>query len=675
MLLCMSKWTVSLASRQTVALSVVLLLITLSAELLHVARVYSANWDEPHHLYDGYRILTERDYRANAEVPPLVKVLAALPLLPLHPAMPPHEGTSREQSAFLEGRVFVFGNRGDRLLLPARCMCSLFALGMTLLVFFAGRHLFGVGAGLLALLLLVFDPLLLAHAPLISTDVPSACLIFGAVMAALVWAQRRSGIWLAGTALLCGLAMVTKFTGILLLPILLLLVLGEAWRERSLRLLWRGLGAWCCVALTAWLVIWIAYGFRYASAPAGLAISPTLTAYAGSLPGTHTAEGLLLLGRRHLLPEAYLWGLADTKHKEWEYVSYFLGRVHRHGPPGYFPLAFLIKSTLPFLLLLGLVPLAFRGTWRRDAQALLFLLLPVSVYFVTIATSHFDIGARHMMPIYPFLYVLIGAVGWRLSQRGSAWAVAVGLLAVFQVVTSLRVMPSYMAYGNEAFGGPLQVRRFLSDSNVDWGQQLKTVRQYLAENHTQECWFAYFPDGAVQPEDYGVHCNRLPTPSGLWWFGLPMEVPPVIHGTILISESDLDGVESGDGPALNPYEPFRTQKPTAILQDGVYVFQGSFSVPLASAWVMMRRSNELGKEGHHEEALAVAEEAERTAPGIAQVEMNLATNLMEVGQRNAALPHYERAARLLSQPRPDLHAEEFGSKIQKGIAEASRDKR
>ena len=137
----------------------------------------------------------------------------------------------------------------------------------------------------------------------------------------------------------------------------------------------------------------------------------------------------------------------------------------------------------------------------------------------------------------------------------------------------------------------LQVRNYLSDANVDWGQQLKTVKQYLDQNHISDCWFAYFPDGAVQPQDYGIHCQRLPTPSALWWLNLPMTVPPEIDGTVLISESDLDGVESGDG-ILNPYDFFRQRKPVAILQNGVYVYHGKFAVPLASAWVDIRRSHQ-----------------------------------------------------------------------------------
>src|SRR5215472_11168269 len=91
------------------------------------------------------------------------------------------------------------------------------------------------------------------------------------------------------------------------------------------------------------------------------------------------------------------------------------------------------------------------------------------------------------------------------------------------------------------------------------GQQLKATSRYLREHNVHECWFAYFVDGVVDMKYYGVDCKRLPTIEGLWWLDLPMDVPPEIDGTVLISESDLAGIELGQGQ-LNPYESFRHLK-------------------------------------------------------------------------------------------------------------------
>lgn len=645
------------------------LLILFALQLIHVARVYSANWDEAHHLYDGYNIWTKHDYRLNAEVPPLVKLSAALPLLPLHPAVPPHQGESQAPNAFVDGRVFVFSNGGDRLLFPARMACMIFTLLTAWLIYAAGRRMFGTLAGLIALGLFVFDPNVLAHGTLVSTDLASALFIFATVFAFYRYTSRPTFPRLLAVGLLAGLAMVAKFTGILVAPILILLAIAEGIRTRNLRLLGRMLAACVGILICSWLVIWAFYGFRYAPAGPGMDFSPSLASYLASLPDKSDSVKLAFLARFHLLPEAFLWGLANTKHTEWEYTSFFFGRVYRHGPWQYFPTAFLIKSTLPFLILLVVTPLVW---WRKrlgDARTLCFLLIPVCVYFAVITTSHFDIGARHMMPIYPFLYTLVGGTAVVLLRSSRFGAIAISLLLCWQIVTSVRVAPAYMAYGNEAWGGPLKVRNYLSDANVDWGQQLKAVKQYLDQNHVTNCWFAYFPDGAVQPQDYGINCHRLPTPSGLWWLNLPMDVPPVISGTVLISESDLEGVESGDGP-LNPYEAFRNLKPTVIIQDGVYVYQGTFAVPLASAWVDVRRSGELAKAGQQDAALTVAKQAVQLAPNSARTQMNLAGLLATHENWTEALEHYQAALRDMETNRPELEEDDLGATIRKGLGEA-----
>ncbi len=643
--------------KETLLAGALLLLFVL--QLVHVARVYSATWDEPHHLYDGYSIWTKHDYRANAEVPPLIKLTAALPLLPMHLAVPPRAGRSQAADAFLDGRAFVFGNGGDRVLFPARMACMLFPLLLGCLIYAAARTIFGVVPALIALTLFVFDPNVLANGTLVTTDIGSACCLFGAVYAFYRYAKEPRARWLALAGLAAGLAVVAKFTGILLVPMLVLLAVGEGLRARSFAVFGKRLAACAAALACAWFILWAFYGFRYKAAPAGEELSPRLAPYIQSMPNA----------KYHLLPEAYIWGLANTKKTEWEYTSYFFGRMYRHGPWQYFPAAFLIKSTLPLLISLFAFPLLW--FWRKDrhGRELLFLLVPVCVYFGVITSSHFDIGARHLLPIYPFLYVLAAAGGAAAGRRGPVWAAAVGLLLVGQIVTTVRVAPAYMAYGNEAWGGPAQVHRYLSDANVDWGQQLKAVKAYLDVNGIKDCWFAYFPDGAVQPADYGVPCRRLPTGTSLEWLRLPMDVPPVIAGTVLISDSVLEGIEFGDG-ALNPYDSFRGVQPVAVIQHGVDVYQGRFAVPLAAALVEVRTSGELAKAGKREAALHVAQEAVTLAPGSAITQLNVADRLAAGRQWKEALPHYEAADRIVRTVQPDLEGAHLLPKITEGLASA-----
>ncbi len=656
-------------SRTHRSIAVATLLLILALQLLWVARVYSPNWDESHHLYDGYRIWTRHDYRLNAEVPPLIKLAAALPLLPLHLSIPPDKGLSETQEAFPDGRLFIFNNGGDRVLFPARVVCMLFTLLLAWLVYAAGRRMFGTLAALLALVLFIFDPNILANGALVETDLGSACFLFAGVYAFYRYCLAPNPARLAIACLVCGLAMVTKFTGIFLAPMLLLLALTEGLLACRWATLAKRVAACVAIFACAWVLIWAFYGFRYCAGPNGLHPSPQLAPYIQSIPGQQDAHLLGAAAHLHLLPEAYLWGLADTKHTEWEYTSYFFCHVYRHGPWEYFPAAFLIKSTLPLLILLLLLPLLWFRSYKRHARELFFLLLPVVVYFAVIVPSHFDIGARHLMPVYPFLYLLAAAGAANAIRRGRAWATIAGVLLAWQVVTSARVAPAYMAYGNEAWGGPLQVHRYLSDANVDWGQQLKAVKHYLDRNHITNCWFAYFPDGAVQPSDYGVHCLRLPTANNISWMSLPMQVPPVISGTVLISDSDLEGIEFGDG-RLNPYTGFLRMKPVAVIQDGVDVYQGTFAIPLASALVDVRTSGELLKAGEPDAALTVANRAAKLAPGSAITQLNLAGVLAAQHHWQEATGHYESAYRLVHTVRPDLQEERLLAPITAGLAAA-----
>jgi hypothetical protein len=184
------------ARRRQLALrgaAVATLLVILFLQLLAVNVRTSMSWDEGHHLFDGYTILKHRDFGLNPEVPPLAKAAAALPLLPLRLNEPEQQGRSSQLEAFLDGKDFLFKNDADGLLLRGRLVISLFTLGLALLVFLAGQEIFSATAGLLALAFLVFDPTLLAHGALVTTDAGITVFVFAAVYAWYRYTVRPTG--------------------------------------------------------------------------------------------------------------------------------------------------------------------------------------------------------------------------------------------------------------------------------------------------------------------------------------------------------------------------------------------------------------------------------------------------------------------------------------------------
>jgi len=337
------------------------LLCLLALQLVHVANATSSSWDEAHHLFDGYTIWKFDDYRLNPEVPPFIKLTAALPLLHMQLKVPPNQGRPNQTEAFLDGKEFVWGNGGDRVLFPARMMCAGFALALGLLIYFAAEEMFGFVAGLFALALFVFDPNVLGNGAMVTTDVGAACCFMAAMYSFYRFCRKPSGVRLGVAGVALGVALSAKYTGIFLVPMLVLVVVLEGVLARDWRVLWRRVGALVIMVLVAWVVVWGFYGFRYKAAPVGKELNPALAPYLTQMHDQRDAQLLRAMAKVRVLPEGYLWGLENTKETEWDDPSYFWGKVYRHGNWEYFPVALLIKSTLAFLILVGCCWIGMRG--------------------------------------------------------------------------------------------------------------------------------------------------------------------------------------------------------------------------------------------------------------------------------------------------------------------------
>jgi hypothetical protein len=203
--------------------------------------------------------------------------------------------------------------------------------------------------------------------------------------------------------------------------------------------------------------------------------------------------------------------LADTKISAGDLPSYLFGRDYPGAPHWYFPAALLIKSTLPFLILLVLtMAVVFRGRWQMRRE-IVFLTVPPLFIFLLSTSSNLGIGYRHLLPMFPMLYILIAGCASYLVSKNRKFIYGFAVLLLWQLVTTVTARPGLLAYANEAWGGPSKTHLYLSDSNVDSGQQLKAVRQYLETHPSQPCYFAYFAQGPVDFRDYGINCLVLPT--------------------------------------------------------------------------------------------------------------------------------------------------------------------
>ena len=632
-----------------------LLLTVLSLQLYLSVRRESQSWDEANHIYTGYRTWTHGDYGLNPEHPPLLKLLASAPLLPLHPKTPALEERFFKEDAFLRGKEFLYQNDAEQILARTRTAAATLTLLTALIVFFATKEMFGTGAAFIALTLLAFDPNLLAHGALITTDVGLACFMFLSVYLFYRFLKSPSALRLIVAGLSVGLVLGVKHTGLLVLPILFLLALGEivfgGERKQLARQSLRILGSFALIALIGWVVLWSFYRFRYDARPNGLQLNPPLVEY---VKGLEPAEAwpVSTMARLRVLPESYLYGLADVRLTAIYYTSYLLGNVYAHGVWFYFPVAFLIKSTVGVLALLLLSLGAIAARRFNCRREILFLIVPVVFYLIVALTVGMNIGVRHILVVYVFLYVLIGGATFALIQRSRKWAYVVGTLLLLHVASSLMAFPNYIPYSNELWGGPSQTYKYLTDSNADWGQQLKSIKQYLDGRGVKDCWFLYFAEGAAEPSYHGIPCKPLPTISTLW-LNLPIDVPRSIYGTVLISASNLSGVEFGPG-SLDPYGQFKSLKPTAVIDHGVFVFDGKFDVPLVAAITKVQQAQNLAAANQLDQALQEAQAAVALAPDSIQAQLALGDVLRGMGQTQQARAIYQKALGLAKTIEPEF---------------------
>jgi len=219
--------------------------------------------------------------------------------------------------------------------------------------------MFGLAAAFVALTLLVFDPNLLAHGAFVTTDAGLSCFLFAAVYAFYRYVKQPSTGRLLLVGIATGLAFATKHTGFLAAPSIVLLALVEWLRtlkssDKTARFTFaRATGALVITAIISVGLLWAFYGFRYASRPGGLELNPPAADYIKGLSRPHELKLLQTISHYKLLPESYIYGLADVRMISDFYASYLLGKPYPHGVWFYFPVAMAIKSTVPFLILLA----------------------------------------------------------------------------------------------------------------------------------------------------------------------------------------------------------------------------------------------------------------------------------------------------------------------------------
>jgi hypothetical protein len=519
-------------------------------------------WDEGIHIVAGYSYLKLGDYSWNVEHPPLVKIVSALPLALMGLAAEPNEADGKRKDQVRYGTDFLYKNRrdADSILLAARSANILLTLLFACAVAWWTRRRYGPAAGLAAAALCAFDPNLMAHGRYVTTDFPVTVFFFFACVLWVEYLEKATPRRLLAAAAALGLALITKFSAVLLLPALAILY-AACWirrpREFPVR---RAALAAATLAATVVLMVMVVYW------------PETVRCWRTNVPqlstlvvrGNPTGEILFYLGRKlHLPAHAYLYGLnAVADHNAGGHPSYLLGMRSETGWWYYFPVVFAVKSTMAALgaalLLLGA---GLWQAWRRQwvSPMTLGLAVPPVLYFVFSMTSGINIGMRHILPVYPFLYV--GVAGWlatRANRRRGAYVLAA--LAALQIGECARITPDYLAFFNELAGGPGRGPEYLVDSNIDWGQDVKKLGLWLdAHAGSRRARVYYF--GNAQMRYYKIDEMGYPGP-------LDQKGWDAIDEYCVANVTPLEGVYV----PLNDLARLRLRQPVAKIGWSMYVY-------------------------------------------------------------------------------------------------------
>jgi hypothetical protein len=462
-------------------------LLLMAALGLSSMRGSSATSDEVTHLPAGYTYLVTGDHRLNPQHPPLVKMLAALPLLALQPELDLEDPgwTSDPVEEWGFGHRFLYGNDADQLLLWGRVPVLVLGLLLGLYVFFWSRSLWGTRGAALALLLYATCPVVLAHSGLVTMDVGLALFWTATLFHLRTYlrggAYRHLGV--AGIALGCTLA--AKFSGVFILPVIAVLLL--AWVLRPFddsgrrgtdvtpgRRFGKTVAVGLAMGATAALVIWACYGF-----------TRDVSVY---------LDGLLRVNADH----------AD------DYFFYALGRFEQGGFWWYFLVAFLAKTRLMVLVLLGAAGgLALFGRKRAgDGMEELWLVLPPLLFAGVTSALAANIGVRYLLPCYPLLFVFIGRAAPALWPQGLLRALL--LLFVARAMLSTAVShPHHLSYFSDMVGGSTRGPAILDDSNIDWGQDLRRLKTELDRRGIERVHLRYAWTVSADPAWYGIDYEHL----------------------------------------------------------------------------------------------------------------------------------------------------------------------
>lgn len=463
--------------RSGAAALTVLIAVVIGLSIASVRRD-SATSDEPAHIANGVIKLTERWLNFFREQPPLMNSLSAVPVvLSGYRILPGWKGGNH----WIAGRRFLYRSGYDayRILLLARLpTIALFALLVGVEYWFVLRQTGSTMWALTAALLTGFCPNLMAHGRLATVDLALAFFSFTATALLLSLIARPRVLTAIVFGIVAVAAPMSKVSGVILAPYFAAVIVVALLTRRIVdaKQFFRAL----TIAAVAALVFFEGFGLAVtgpAFAREQYPSTPRLL-----IPFAEYAANLRTINdwyrQGHVLPQ------------------FLLGQFSSKGWPQYYFVAFLLKTPIPAILLF--VAALVTGL-RARSFPFVVLISFIALFFAVAAAGHLALGLRYVLPVYPFLYASI-AVAFSSSNLERPGLLLVGLLVAWHVAENVKTYPSYIAYFNEIIGSERNADEFLIDSNLDWGQDLRRLDDWVRAHGLRQITVHYFGGGSVEYE-------------------------------------------------------------------------------------------------------------------------------------------------------------------------------
>jgi len=510
-----------MSNRLTNLIASVLLILMFLLALFSIKGM-SATMDELAHIPAGYSYLSQKDYRLNPEHPPLIKDLSAFPLLFLNLNFPEEHPSWTEgvNQQWWFGNQFLYqsGNDADQIIFWSRIPMILLLILLGWFLFYWARKIGGNMIAISVLSLFTFSPTFLAHGRLVTTDVGAA---LGVVLATYFWLKwlknpSKKNIILAG--IFFGISMLLKFSLVLLIPFFVIITLTYAWfNTYNFKKVLKYIGLAILVGIIGMIVLWLVYEFHLLNYPLEKQFDDTKYILESNALKPLVNLTYWMSQKPIFRPYAqYLFGLLmATQRVAAGNTTYFLGQVSAAGSWYYFPVVYFLKIPLAFhlLTLIAMCYLVSKRSlkncfvrfnyWIKNHFTEFSMLVFLLIYWLVSIKGNLNLGIRHVLPVFPFTYILVCLVikkQLKNIQKPLIKKISFSLLFVifgWYIISSCLSFPYYLSYFNELGGGQKNGYQYVTDSNYDWGQDLKRLEVWVEKNNIEKIYVDYFGGGDV----------------------------------------------------------------------------------------------------------------------------------------------------------------------------------